>query len=217
MKKLNFRIVCVIIFMILFESFFYFLAKFSPFEPFLLESFIDNKLHLIEEFIYFYVMWYVMLLVVTYLFYLKDKESFKGYLMTSTGCILISTIIFFFFPTTITRGEVLVTNVTTFVLDFIYFTDTPALNCFPSMHCAICFIFIYYSLFTKKINWPKRIMIIIASSLVIISTLFIKQHVIWDVIGAFVLVILVLILNKIFHVNRLFNKIFKKLKLEIDN
>ena len=193
MKKFNYKIVLITIGLILFESVFYLLSKLTFIEPFVLSSVIDNKLPLIEEFIYLYVFWYLMLFIIPYLIYYKNKDLFYQYVTVFMGCVLVSSIIFFIFPTTIVRGNFEVNNITTFILNFIYLTDTPALNCLPSMHCAICFVFMYYS-FKIDLKWYNKVLINILSILIILSTLFIKQHVIWDAIAALVMVLIVIIL-----------------------
>lgn len=63
---------------------------------------------------------------------------------------------------------------------------TPGINCLPSIHCLYSFLFIFAVLDTKS-NSPKwmKIFIITLSILVVLSTLFIKQHIVYDVIAAF--------------------------------
>jgi len=58
---------------------------------------------------------------------------------------------------------------------------------FASMHCLICFLHIIITPNIRKLKTSIKIFIIIQSILIILSTLFIKQHVILDVIGAFLL------------------------------
>lgn len=209
MKKINYKLILIIIGLILFESFFYFLAKLTFIEPFLLTSSLDNKLPLMPFFIYFYVLWYLMLFIIPYILYLKKKNLFYHYVTVFVVCILIATIVFFFFPTTIVRGEIEVNSLTTFLLNFIYFTDTPALNCLPSMHCAFCFGFIYYS-FKIDIKWYYKILINILSILIILSTLLIKQHVIWDVLVALILVVVVIIVVNVFKLDKYLKKYLEK-------
>ena len=62
------------------------------------------------------------------------------------------------------------------------------------MHCTLCFIFIYLTLKLKDFKWYYKLLVIITNTLIIVSTLLIKQHVIWDVLAALLLVI---ICNKI--------------------
>ncbi len=196
MKKEYIKVIIFIIGLIALESISYFLAKLSPIEATLLTSSFDSALPLVPFFVFFYYSWYILLFVVPLIFYLKDREKIFKYAATSVICIVISFLVFFFFPTTIVRPDIEVTNVSTFLLNFIYFTDTPALNCLPSMHCALCYLFIYFSFKVKNVKWYYKVLIIIDSLLVVASTMFIKQHVIWDALAALALVAISIILNK---------------------
>lgn len=209
MKKLNYKIVLIIIGLILFESFFYFLSKLTFLEPFLLTSSFDSNLPLVPFFIYFYIFWYLMLFIIPYIIYLKRKDLFYEYIAIFVTCILISSIIFFFFPTTIVRGDINVNGITSFLVNFIYLTDTPALNCLPSMHCAFCFGFMYYS-FRLDIKWYYKLLINLISILIILSTMFIKQHVIWDVIAALFLVFIAIVLVKKLRLDSYIKKLLEK-------
>jgi len=210
MRNFNYKVILIIIGLILFESIFYFLAKLTFLEPYLLTSSLDNKLPLIPFFIYFYVFWYLMLFVIPYVIYLKKKELFFEYVTVFAVCVLISTVIFFFFPTTLIRGNIEVNNFTTYLLNFIYLTDTPALNCLPSMHCAVCFGFIYYSL-KIDLKWYYKVIINVLSILIILSTLLIKQHVIWDVFAALILIIIVIFIVKKMNLTKHFNKLLNRI------
>lgn len=190
-KVLIFTIVLVV-----FETIMYLLAKFSPFEPTILLSTLDQKLPVIQSFVMFYYLWYIYLIVLPCIFYYKDKKNFYKYFTLTALSVIIAFFIFFLFPTTIERGNIVFEENTIFtiLLKIIYFTDTPILNCLPSMHCTLCFIFIYLTLKLRNFKWYYKLLIIITNVLIIVSTLLIKQHVIWDVLAALLLVI---ICNKI--------------------
>ena len=63
-KVLIFTIVLVV-----FETIMYLLAKFSPFEPTILLSTLDQKLPVIQSFVMFYYLWYIYLIVLHNTFY----------------------------------------------------------------------------------------------------------------------------------------------------
>lgn len=182
--------------LVIYQSILYFIAKLSPFNITLIGSNLDNKIPFIDEFIYFYISWYLMLFIVPYLMYKKDKDIFKNYLITIITCNTFVFFIYFLYPTTINRPNIIVKDITSFITYFIYKIDTPALNCFPSMHCIISFIYMYIVIFENEFS-KYRLSIIIWSLLIIISTLFVKQHVLLDVLGAFVIsLVIYLIVNK---------------------
>ena len=211
MKKENQKALILIIAIVLFESITYLLAKLSPFEPTLLISNLDNKLPLIKEFVIFYVLWYLYLFLLPYLFFKLDKSKYFKYLAVTSICIVISFFIFFFYPTTIIRGNIeLSNNPFAFILKLIYLIDTPVLNCLPSMHCALSMILLV--LITKTCNLKKSYKIIINLTLIliIISTLLIKQHVIYDALVAIVIVVISFIINKIIKLDLKIAKYFNK-------
>lgn len=182
--------------LVIYQSILYFIAKLSPFNITLIGSNLDNKIPFIDEFIYFYISWYLMLFVVPYLIYKKDKDIFKKYLITIIACNTFVFFIYFLYPTTINRPNIIVKDITSFITYFIYKIDTPALNCFPSMHCIISFIYMYIVIFENKFS-KYRLIIITWSSLIILSTLFVKQHVLLDVLGAFVIsLVIYFVVNK---------------------
>ena len=173
-----------IIGLILVQAFSYFCVKITPFKTVVLSSKIDDAIPFIPFFTYFYVFWYLMLLLVPLLLYKKDKKTFNRYVVTVFTCLIICALVFFFYPTMIIRPEIKGFMPSSLILRIIYFFDSPAMNCMPSIHCLICFMFIYTMIGNKKINKKMKLFIEIMSILIIFSTFFIKQHVILDAVSA---------------------------------
>ena len=74
------------------------------------------------------------------------------------------------------------------LVKMLYKTDTST-NVFPSLHVFNtlgCLVALYRSKGMKDKTWIKVIATIIGI-LIILSTMFLKQHSVWDVIGAFAL------------------------------
>ena len=90
-------------------------------------------------------------------------------------------------------------SLTALVIKITFLYDSPPLNCFPSIHCLFCFQVIYSFIFSK-FDKRNKILIIIYSLLIIISTLFIKQHYIFDVISAFLIVIISSLVTDLFKI-----------------
>lgn len=214
MKKEDKKVLLMTISIILIETLSYFLTKFTPFKPNLLQSELDSKLPLVESFVIFYFLWYVYLLCLPYLLYKKDKSKFFKYAAITLISIILAAIIFIFYPTTIIRGDLnLSNNIFGFLIKFIYFTDTPILNCLPSMHTVLSLIFIILISETKDIKISIKIALNISLLLIIASTLLIKQHVIVDIIAAIIIVILSIIINKIFKITEKIENLFIKIQL----
>ncbi len=185
-KKVNLKLILVILGLVIFEAFIFFLTK--PFiqDPFILGSSLDNKIPFISQFVWIYVFWYTMLIWVPYYIFNKNKDSFYKYAVTFVITTLIAGVIFVSFPNTVIRANVSDTNLSSQVVKLIYALDDPGINCLPSIHCLYSFLFIFAILDTKSSSskWMK-ILVTTLSMLVVFSTLFIKQHVIYDAIAAF--------------------------------
>lgn len=187
-KKANLKLFLVILGLVIFEAFIFFLTK--PFirNPYILGSMLDNKIPFVSQFVWIYVFWYTMLLWVPYYIFTKNKDSFYKYTVTFVITTLIAGVIFVSFPNTVVRANIIDNNLSSQVVKIIYALDSPGINCLPSIHCLYSFLFIFGVLDTKS-NSPKWMKILVStlSILVVLSTLFIKQHVIYDAIAAFVI------------------------------
>ena len=207
MLKKEYKNMILILMTIVYQTFIYLIAKVSPFTNHLLVSNLDLKIPFVSYFIYFYISWYIMLILVPYIMGKKDSDVLYKYVASMIIAITISGLIFIFYPTTITRPEIIGNTFSDIVISIIYAIDTPATNCLPSIHCLCCFLFILGITESKNVKWFSKTIIIIWSLLVIISTLFIKQHVLIDILASFILAILTyLFVNK--------SKIWKKIKIK---
>ena len=196
MLKKEYKKMYLIILLVIYQSLLYLISKLSPFAIHILGSSVDDKIPFIPAFIYFYVGWYLMLFIVPFLF-LKDNEKvFYKYIISTFICISACCFVYFIYPTTIIRESTLSSGITDFVVRFIYAIDTPVLNCFPSMHCIICFMFMFYTWGLKNTNKYLKITIQVLSLLVVLSTVFVKQHVVIDIISALIIAVIVYFVSK---------------------
>ena len=197
------------------EAVIFFLTKPFIHDPYVLGSALDNKIPFIPHFIWIYVFWYFMLIAVPYYIAKKNISSFYKYVTTFVITTLIAGMIFIIFPNTVIRANVQDTNIASHLVKVIYMLDNPAINCLPSIHCLFSYLFILAIFDTKDtVNVWIKIIISILSILVVLSTLFIKQHVIYDAIAAFILAILIWIIVDKLKIHYVFKtKIFNKLKI----
>ncbi len=187
---------------------------------FVIKSFLTdyNVIHsildvpLIKGFVYFYDSWYPFILLITFIIYKYDKKIFKYLIVSMLLGALMSHITFLIYPSMVERPIISVKNITDFILYITYKTDTPAVNCLPSMHCVYCFITSYFIYKCSNLKTKYKALIITYSMLIVLSTLFIKQHVIEDVILAFIYVVIVIIIVNLSKEK--INKTFKKINLD---
>lgn len=190
MDKRKIKAICLLIILVLFQSTIYFLTKLVQGKPTLLNSVIDNRIPYISWFIYFYIIWYLMLFVIPFVIYIKDKDEFYKYVTTYIISILISGVIFIIFPTTINRANITGAGISDKLVKLIYSMDEPSVNCLPSIHCLIAFLFM---LGISKVNISKlyKYGVYILSICIVFSTLAIKQHVIYDAVASLIIAIVV--------------------------
>ena len=192
-------------FLFLGNALFYWLIKFFQSNPVYIDFYLDDKIPFWGWLIYVYNMFYPFCLLAFYLLYRNDKRAYyKGILSAMIGFVICN-IIFLIIPTIMYRPPTPSYDpLTNLVLKITYFFDEPPLNCFPSLHCLSCFQVIY-SYIRSKCTLKRKTWIIICSSLIIISTLFVKQHYIYDIVAAFLVCLMSNMIESIF-------KIYERLK-----
>ena len=151
---------------------------------------IDDYIPFCEWFIIPYVLWFLYIpLVMGFVFFTSRSEFYKASAYMFIGmsiCLFICTV----WPNgqDLRMDEFTRNNICTRIISFIYTADTNT-NVFPSIHVfnsvgAVILIFKNHIL--KKYKWVK-IGSIVLSTLIILSTMFLNQHSIVDVIGGLVL------------------------------
>lgn len=211
MKKIEKKPLLIAIALILIQSCGYLIAKLFGSNPHLIGSAIDAKIPFSIYAIIPYSVWYFLLIIVPYILYKKDKQSFSKYIVSYIIMTVIADIIFIIYPTTVIRPEVTGTNIIELITRLVFWVDTPILNCFPSMHCAISMLWLLYVLASKHTNKLEKIIIPILSITIMISTLFIKQHVFIDLVSGVIISTIVFIIVQ--HEKKLTLKVKKLLKL----
>ena len=137
---------------------------------------LDAKVPLIPIF----VIPYLLTLPTFYLTVVYAYWSKKGFAVFASSIIitwLICFAFYIFYQTHVLRPEVIGNGFAENLVRFIYSQDQPY-NCFPSTHVAMATLMLLYFNHIKS-RWTP--LVLIFSSLVIVSTVFIKQHYLLDV------------------------------------
>lgn len=155
-----------------------------------IHSAIDDKIPFVEYFIVPYLLWFVFIAVVFLYFFFTDVDGFyKMAKLTFAGMtifLIISTLMpngLNLRPLYFERDNIFVT-----LVKMVYRADTPT-NVFPSLHVfnslGAC-IAIYHSDALRK---HKAVCLgsYILAALIVLATVFLKQHSVLDVIAAFLL------------------------------
>lgn len=162
------------------------------------KTWLDSYIPFNEYFVLFYISWYVYMFLGFIYFIFIDKNNFQRtcfYLFTG---MFISLIIYFICPNGQSlRVNVYNDNLFQLMIHLIYSIDTPTNVC-PSLHVYNS-IMMYVSLYKSEIFKSHKILNVILFVLVIficLSTLFIKQHAVIDVIGGIILCIIIYMIGK---------------------
>lgn len=209
-KKLDKKPIKIIILITLFQIICYTFTKVIQGPPTLIGGSIDNMIPFNVYFIIPYCTWYIFLFLVPYYIYKSDKDSFIKYCISIVLSIIVANIVYVVFPTTIIRPNIEGNNIIEIIARIVFWIDAPPRNCFPSIHCAFSLTFILFVMSMKKYNTKMNIFIIITSILIIMSTLFIKQHVFIDaVFGCILSLITFIISSKSKYLYKKFKNILK--------
>ena len=149
---------------------------------------IDNMIPFVPHFIYIYNLFYPFIFIVLYYVFINDKENYYHGVIAGTIGYLLADIIFLLYPTIMIRPDVMYDKldlITGFFVRITYAVDNPALNCFPSIHCLFCFQAMYTTILCKNISKGKKAIIVFVLFLIAISTVLVKQHYFYDILGAF--------------------------------
>lgn len=151
---------------------------------------VDKFIPFNKYFILPYVSWYVFMLIFSAVLCVLDKERYLKLIITLNIGMITCYIIYFFYPTYVPRPMITGTDFFSNMVLNLYAADNPY-NCFPSIHVLNSVLIALYTCESDKVYKSTKIICFIISGLIILSTMFIKQHYFADVaiaiIFAFVL------------------------------
>lgn len=173
--------------LVYFPAFFY-LENRTVSRYYVIHSALDDKIPFLEIFIIPYLLWFVYVIGMMFYYYVYDtKEFYRLGILLGAGMTIFLVISFVFpnrlylRPHTFERD-----NLFTWLVGILYRIDTPT-NVLPSIHVfntlAVC-VSIWYH---PKV-WERRwfsIGMLVLGGLIVLSTMFLKQHSVIDVAVAF--------------------------------
>lgn len=172
---------------------------------------LDDYIPYVPLFVIPYVFWYLYVAApAVFLFFASPREFVKiaGFL---TAGMIIACIVYTLFP----NGQNLRPELQGYdaplirLIQLLYTNDTPN-NCAPSIHVIYSFAahaaITFYNNNRKKIVWINKVSFIIAS-LCAVSTVFIKQHSVIDLILGLGVSVLLYILIYVIEVKKLIKKL----------
>ena len=177
------------IFLIFYLTVFVYVEKRPAYHMHLLASRFDHLIPFCELFVVPYIMWFFYITFGVLFFGIVEKDRDQCYQLSTN--LMIGMALFLLISLIWPNGHTLRPavlprdNVFTRLVIMIYSSDTST-NVFPSIHVFNTIAMhtaVRHSTTLKKHPWAVRISGIIAVSIVL-STMFIKQHTVIDVVGA---------------------------------
>lgn len=150
---------------------------------------VDDMIPFCEYFIVPYVLWSPLLALIGLYLIFRDGEGFRRYIWTLALTFFSSALICVLLPNgqdlrpAVMERE----NVFTWLVQFTYGIDTNT-NVLPSVHVVGVMSALFALWHTPKLHkWYWRLGGTLMGTLVIISTLFVKQHAILDILAGLLL------------------------------
>lgn len=170
--------------LICFQSIIYFWVQNSSREAHNVLGVIDQRICYAPKMIYIYVLWYPLIFLYPIVLYGLCRIEYYVYIAAVLTDIAVSTIIYYFYPTYMERPEAYPKGFTGTVIKAIRKGNYKGRNCMPSMHCSMSFIIIISSLSSVCLGGYFKAVLAVISVLIIISTVFTKQHAFKDAAAA---------------------------------
>lgn len=160
-----------------------------------LSLWLDKKIPFVAIFIYPYIYWYIYIFIGSIFILSKDRRKYIRALLSIYIGMCICYVVYYFFTVQIDRPIVVNKGLSNILVNIIYAGDKPV-NCFPSLHVLNTYFIMRYTKMEYGKKWYGYTQLI--GILIILSTLFIKQHFIVDAIASIILAeIVIMFVNKI--------------------
>ncbi|SDN92285.1 PAP2 superfamily protein [Paenibacillus sp. yr247] len=163
-----------------------------------LTTLLDYNTPYLKIFILPYIAWYPYLLVSYIFLCISDRKAYYVTLTSYNVCLIVSNIIFFCYQTTVPRPINIGHDWLNNIVSWVYQHDRP-FDCFPSIHVIGCYLVMKGVCHSQIRQRIARLIIYLVGTTIIVSTLFVKQHVLFDVIGGILIVeVVFLIISMIY-------------------
>lgn len=128
-----------------------------------------------------YLYWFLYVIIGLFYLALFDGKKFYGLLSSIVTGMLVCFVIFYFFPTTVERPDVIGGGIFNYLMRVVYASDNPY-NCFPSIHVLNATLVTLF-LMSKEKSFGFNLWALLSGVLINLSTLFTKQHVVLDALA----------------------------------
>jgi membrane-associated phospholipid phosphatase len=168
-----------------------------------MELWLDRIIPFNEYFVIPYIVWGPCIFLSFIIFFFRNRDAYYRMIICSVMGHIVSYAFYMTYQTHVPRPFITDDSIFLKLVNYIYSNDEPV-NCFPSIHVFTTYLMMrafYWEKLHKAVAWiPQFIGVSI-----ILSTVFIKQHVVIDVAGGIILAETLLLL--------VYHPAFKKLFL----
>lgn len=154
---------------------------------------LDKAIRFNSIFIIPYVYWYIYIIVGFIFILISSREKYMRIFLSFFIGMCICYIVYYLYPTEISRPIIPDNNIFNSLVRLIYSADRPV-NCFPSLHVLTTYFLMRYTKYEK--SKKKFYYTQITGGLIIVSTVFVKQHFVVDILGAIILAEIVIFFVK---------------------
>lgn len=144
---------------------------------------LDRSIPFLKAFIVPYVLWYPFIFAVFVYLCIRDRQTYYRTLIIFNVGLLVCYFIYFTYQTTVPRPVLIDDDWMTQIVRWIYSNDQP-FNCFPSIHVFTSYLMARAVQMSAQTNKSMKIGVMLLATIIILSTVFVKQHVVLDIAGA---------------------------------
>lgn len=149
---------------------------------------LDSMIPFVSAFVVPYLYWFIYVFAGLLYLAFTDGKKYYGLLTSIVTGMLISFVIFYFYPTTVTRPEVVGGGIFNYAMRVVYVSDNPY-NCFPSIHVLNATLVSMF-LMSKEKSFSFNMWALLSCVIINLSTMFTKQHVVLDVISGMTIAVI---------------------------
>lgn len=153
---------------------------------------LDRLIPFASPFVVPYIYWFIYVFIGLLYLAVTDGRKYFGLLLSIVSGMLVSFVIFYYFPTTVERPLVIGGGFFNYAMRIVYSSDNPY-NCFPSIHVLNATLVTMF-LMSREKSMKFNLWALTSCILINLSTLFVKQHVVLDVVGGVTLALIMYML-----------------------
>lgn len=146
----------------------------------------DESIPFLKIFVVPYLLWYPFIYGLLIYYCFKDRQRYYVSLSSIVAGKLICFVIYVCWQSTVPRPEVVGTDMFAELMRMVYSHDQPV-NCLPSIHVLTTFILMIAVNSRKEDFKREHAFVTTFGWLIILSTMFTKQHAILDVLAGILL------------------------------